>query len=95
VTPLVVDAGPSATTGAWTVTTNAGCTWSASGAPSWMTVLSTMRTGSGTLNYSIAANTGAARSATLTVAGQSITVNQAGGGPPAPPSNLRIVVGGQ
>ena len=42
--------------------------------------------GSGRVLYSVAANTGAARTGTMTLAGQTVTVNQAGttGGPPAP-----------
>jgi hypothetical protein len=49
----------------------------------------------GTLAYTIASNPGAARSATLTVAGKTITVNQGAAAVP-PPVNLRIVgVGGQ
>jgi hypothetical protein len=51
------------------------------------------RTGSGTLSYTIPANLGGARSATLTIAGRSIAVNQAAAVVPAP-SNFHIVRGG-
>ena len=53
---------------------------------------STTRTGSGRLSYTIPANLGAARSATLTIAGRSIVVNQAAATVPTP-ANLRIVRG--
>jgi hypothetical protein len=42
----------------------------------------------------VAANTGAARTGTMTVAGQTVTLSQAAGTgstPPTPPSNLRII----
>jgi hypothetical protein len=65
------------------VTTTTGCTWTASTSTSWITIASgASGTGNGTVSYSVAANTGTARSGTLTVAGQTVTVNQAatGGG---------------
>jgi hypothetical protein len=40
----------------------------------------------------VAANTGSARNATITVAGQTVTVDQ-GSAAPAAPSNLRVVTG--
>jgi hypothetical protein len=47
------------------------------------------------VSYSVAANTtGAARSGTLTIAGQIVTINQATGQsaqPPAPPTNVHII----
>jgi hypothetical protein len=50
----------------------------------------TSHTGSGTLSYTIAANAGESRAATLTIAGKSITVNQSA--PPVPtPTNFRIM----
>jgi hypothetical protein len=53
---------------------------------------SSTRTGSGTLTYTIPANLGVSRSATLTIAGRSIVVNQAAAPVPAP-ANFRIVRG--
>lgn len=64
--------------GTVTVTATAGCSWTASEAASWVTVTSgASGTGNGTAGYSVAANTGAARSATMTVAGRSLTISQA------------------
>jgi|SoiMethySBSTD1v2_1073268.scaffolds.fasta_scaffold00280_9 all-beta uncharacterized protein/BACON domain-containing protein len=61
------------------VSTAAGCTWAAtSNAPSWLTITAgASGNGSGNVTFNIAANTGTARSGTLTIAGQTFTVNQA------------------
>ncbi|MBL8222482.1 MAG: hypothetical protein JNL62_24805, partial [Bryobacterales bacterium] len=58
------------------VTTQQGCSWSASNVPSWITAL---QTSGGLFRYRVAANTGAARSAQLTVAGKPYTVSQDAG----------------
>ena len=61
-----------------TVDTGAGCEWTAASNASWLTITSDMHSfGSGSVTFSAAANTGAARSGTLSIAGQSVTVNQA------------------
>jgi len=74
--PAFTGAGGSGTA---TVTAGAGCSWSAtSGNPSWLAT-SSAGSGNGTVNYSVAANTGAARTGTLTIAGVTFTVSQAGG----------------
>ena len=67
-------------TGSVSVTAGAGCGWTAtSNDPSWLTVTSgSPGSGNGTLGYSVAANTGDARTGTITIAGQTFTVNQAG-----------------
>jgi len=71
-----VDANANTTTVA--VTTTAACAWTAASAAPWITVTSgASGTGSGPVGLSIAANTGAARSGTVTIAGQTFTVNQA------------------
>jgi fibronectin type 3 domain-containing protein len=70
--------------GTVTVTATAGCSWAVSGGASWITVTSGAGgTGSGTVRYSVAANTGAARSAAMTVAGLILSISQAAGSPPA------------
>ena len=64
--------------GAFNVTAVAGCSWTAQSNAAWITVASgASGSGNGTIAYSVAANTGAARSGTLTVAGQTFTINQA------------------
>lgn len=73
-----VGAGGGAVT--FTVDTVAGCRWTASTATSWLSVPSNAgATGDGSVQVTAAANTGPARSGTVTVAGRSVTVNQAGG----------------
>ena len=64
-----------------TVTAPGGCAWTASSSDtSWLTVTSgSSGSGSGTVNYSVTANSaGPPRTGTLTIAGQSFTVTQAG-----------------
>jgi hypothetical protein len=67
-------------TASLTVTAGNGCAWTASSSASFVTITSaTSQTGNGTVNVTIAENTGDARTATLTVAGQSVSVSQAAG----------------
>ena len=74
---------PAAGSGSITVTAGAGCSWTTTEALSWVTVTSGTGTGNGSVNYSVAANSSTApRSGTMTVAGQTFTVNQAGVDPP-------------
>jgi len=76
-----------------TVTTTAGCAWTATSAVGWTTVTGGSGTGSGTVTYSVAVNTGAARSTGLTVAGQTVSLSQGATLVPAPPANLIITSG--
>jgi hypothetical protein len=63
----------------FTVNTQTGCGWTASTTTSsWITVTSaTTGSGPGTVTFSVAANTSAARSGTIIAGGQTFTVNQA------------------
>ncbi len=64
-----------------TVTATAGCGWTATSNAAWITINSgASGTGNGTVSYSVSANTGAVRAGTITIAGQTFTVNQAGVG---------------
>jgi hypothetical protein len=75
-----------ASTGFLSVTTTSGCSWTAASGASWISSTSS-GTGSGTITYSVAANTGtAARTGTVTVGGQPFTVTQAA--PAVSSSNL-------
>ena len=63
------------------VTTPGTCSWTATSNASFITITSgASGTGNGTVTISVAASSGAARSGTLTIAGQTVTVNQAGSG---------------
>ncbi len=65
-------------TGSVGITTGNGCGWTAVSNDTWITVTGgSSGTGNGTTSYSVAANTGAARTGTITIAGQTFTVNQA------------------
>jgi hypothetical protein len=62
------------------VSTAAGCTWTATSQAFWATVTSPASgTGAGTVKFTVAANTDAARTSTLTIAGQTFTISQASG----------------
>jgi uncharacterized protein (TIGR03437 family) len=73
-------------TGTITVTASPGCAWSAVTTFSWIHIASSglSGTGSGSVAYSVDANSGAARSGTITIAGQAFTITQAAAGPPGP-----------
>jgi hypothetical protein len=59
------------------VSTGPGCTWSASSAASWVSILTgASATGPGTVTYTVLPNTGSARTGTLTVAGQPVSISQ-------------------
>lgn len=61
-----------------TVSTSAGCAWTATSNEAWLTITSgASGSGNGTVRLNAAANTGAARAGTVTIAGQTFTVNQA------------------
>ena len=77
VTPLGVDVDAAAASRSVSVSAGAGCGWSASSDASWISISgSSSGSGDGTVAFSIATNNGAARTGTLTVAGQTVTVNQ-------------------
>jgi hypothetical protein len=62
------------------VTTTGACTWTAVSAAPWLSVTSgASGTGNGAVDVSVGANTGPARSGTLTIAGRTVTVAQDSG----------------
>lgn len=64
-------------TGSIKLTTQVGCDWTASTTETWININSgSSGTGSGTVNYTIAAHVGPPRSGTITVAGLTFTVSQ-------------------
>ncbi|MEO6239284.1 MAG: BACON domain-containing protein, partial [Vicinamibacterales bacterium] len=69
-------------TGIVTISTNGdACAWAVVGLPSWITVYyGASGTGNGTVRVGVSANTGAARTATLMVAGHSVSVTQSASG---------------
>lgn len=64
--------------GSVNVTAPAGCAWTATSNVGWVTINSgTPGNGNGTVQFTVAANAGAARNGTMTIAGQTFTVTQA------------------
>jgi hypothetical protein len=70
--------GSNAGTDSVKVITQSGCKWSVTNGLSWVTITSgSSGTGSGTVKYSVAANTGStSRSGSFTIAGQTFTITQ-------------------
>ncbi len=65
------------------VTAGAGCAWTATSNASWISITAgTTGSGNGSVTFNVAENTGAARTGTISVAGQTFTVNQAAAPPP-------------
>ncbi len=63
-----------------TITTQSGCTWTATTTESWVTIYSgASGSGSGTVSFAIAANTGPGRTGIITIAGQTLTISQTSG----------------
>ena len=80
ITPSSLNVGAQATNTGVQVQAAAGCPWSASSAVAWIAIASgASGSGLGQVQMAIAANTGAARSGTITIAGRSLTVAQAAG----------------
>jgi hypothetical protein len=78
ISPTNQSVGSGATTGTVAVTTASGCTWTAASSAPWLTVTQgASGSGDGSVGFSVAANTGAARTATLTIGGQIFTLTQA------------------
>ena len=65
-------------TGSVTVNTSSGCSWSATSSASWVVVVSGgSATGTGVVTFEVAPNTtGQARTASLSVGGQTLTISQ-------------------
>jgi uncharacterized protein (TIGR03437 family) len=66
-----------AQTGNVTVGTTASCAWTAQSNNSWIKLSDSGGQGSGTVRFTVAANSGAERTGTITIAGQTATVIQA------------------
>jgi hypothetical protein len=83
VSPPTASAPASGGTAVISVTTSCPSTWMATTEASFLTITSgSSGTGSGTVNVSVAANSGAARVATVIVAGQPVTITQSAAAPP-------------
>jgi hypothetical protein len=83
-------------TGAFDVRTSDGCAWSAASSESWLTITAgATGNGDGTVRYAAAPNTGAQRTASITVASHTFTVTQDGGcNPTVAPDTISEPAGG-
>jgi hypothetical protein len=82
ISPTSASVAAASSSGTVTVTATAGCSWTAVSNASFITITSgASGTGNGTVGYSVAANVATtSRTGTLTIAGQTFTVTQAGTG---------------
>ncbi|MCM3873680.1 MAG: hypothetical protein ND895_23585 [Pyrinomonadaceae bacterium] len=79
INPTSQNFSASGSTGIVNVTSTGSCGWTATSNASWINITSgSSGTGNGTVGFSVAANTGAQRTGTLTVAGQTFSVAQDG-----------------
>ena len=78
VTPTTVSMNAAGGTGTpISVSTGSGCNWTATTSAGWITILTgATGTGNGSVTYAVQPNTGSARTGTLTVAGQSVSISQ-------------------
>ena len=80
VSPLTHTVDASGGTGMVSVNTAGGCAWTATSNAPWITITGGANgNGGGTVTYVVASTTGPTRTATLTVAGQTVTVVQSQG----------------
>ncbi len=78
INPINVNIPASGDTRQFSVTAQTGCAWTAVSNVPWITTNSAGN-GNGTVNYTVQPNTGAGRTGTITVGGQTFTVIQAAG----------------
>ena len=80
ISPVNTSVSASTATGNFNVTALTGCAWTATSSESWITITSgATGSGNGPVGYSIAANPNvASRSGSISVGGQTYTINQAG-----------------
>jgi hypothetical protein len=84
IAPTSNNVGSDVTTGTIQVMAGTGCEWRATENTSWLTITSgSSGSGNGRIEYRVAANTGGARTATITAAGKTFTIAQAAAPPPA------------
>ncbi len=78
IAPTTRSIGPEGGAGSVAVTSNTGCTWTATSNVNWITITSgSSGTGNGTVNYNVAINNSSnARTGTLTIAGRTFTLTQ-------------------
>ena len=100
ISPVNQDLAAGGGTGNFTVNAPSGCSWSASSDAPWLVITSgASGSGNGSVAFSVAANAGGQRAASIGVSGQSFLVNQAAAGVPVcqytiQPTTVSIGAGG-
>jgi hypothetical protein len=79
ISPSSFNAPASGGSGTIAVATAAGCTWPAASNTSWLALSHGGGTGPGSVGFTVAASTGAPRTGTATIGGQTFTVTQGSG----------------
>ena len=74
--PTIHNASAAGGPGTVAVNTAAGCAWTSSGVPTWIAGVPANGTGPQTIAFTVAATTGPARNAIITIGGQIFRVNQ-------------------
>ena len=91
VEPAALDVPATAATQMVRLEVAAGCAWTAASGAPWLTIASEASgQGAATVRIAIAQNTGAARTGTVTIASQAVTVRQAAPAPAPPPCTYDI-----
>ena len=68
--------GASGGLGSFVVNTASACNWTPTRSASWITILPSASKGTGKVNYAVAANSGGARTGTISVGGQNYNIDQ-------------------
>jgi uncharacterized delta-60 repeat protein len=79
IAPASANFTASAGSGSFSVTAGAGCAWTATTNDAWISITSGAGSGNGSVSFNVQANVSPARTGTITVAGQTFTINQASG----------------
>jgi hypothetical protein len=91
ISPTSIDVAAAGGDGQANVTAGQGCAWTATPSVGWITISAgASGTGGGTVQFSVSANTGGARSGQIAVGGAALTISQA-----AVPCTLSISPAGQ
>jgi YVTN family beta-propeller protein len=81
---------PAGGTAGAVLTTQTGCAWTATSNVPWITINNLSGTGSGTISFTVAPNTGTSRVGLITIGGRSLAVSQPGGCAISVPSHTRV-----
>jgi uncharacterized protein (TIGR03437 family) len=91
VTPTSATFGAGGGNSTINVTSGSGCTWTAAANETWLAISSSATgSGNGTVTFAVAADSGTARTGSLTIAGQTVSISESGSAGPTPLSIATI-----